>query len=370
MAHARIVGLLGLVTMVGLAAACTPPASSTVTPESPAPTTAAPAPVTSAPTTTLADVVPAPTTTQPAAVKAPLASVDYVKAPLTDATDLPDDFTGWAEIQFNSPDDDDDADNDLVYGVVYVPATRSVAKSCIALVHGYSDRRSTYWLVEYAQALQAQGHVVIAADQRNHGDRSTPGPYGGVNKANSPAGMADIVSDSARDVRRSFDWLETEVGCEKYGVVGHSMGGWIATIVAGADARIDGLVTLASGGNFDALLRKSGHDVFVGMSGRPLFLADFGVNETLVKQALVSLDPVDAARWMSERVTVPALTMWHSTDPIIPSASFSALAAAAEANGGRRLTTGGVQYHLVNGWNSPGGDLYETKAYMAERLAS
>lgn len=384
MAFGRIVGLLGLVAAAALSAACSPPPASTPVPTTTTPANAVPGPVTTAallaPTTTVAPIettvpvpVPPPTAPVPTTTVAPvddlLANVTYVRAAFVDATDLPADFTGTADVAFDSPDDDDDNDNDLVTGRVYVPATRAAAPSCVALIHGYGDRASSAWIATYAAALSADGHAVLATNLRNHADRVGVGPFEGPNKAYLPAGMADIVADSAVDVRRGFDWMEEQLGCDKYAVVGYSMGGWVATIVAGADARVDGLVTLASGGNFDALLRKSAHDVFVNMSGRPTFFADFLVNENAVKTALAALRPVDPASWMSQRVSIPALTMWHSSDPIIPGPSFAALAAAAESHGGRRLLTAGVQFHAVNGLTSPGGDLAETAAYLETRLA-
>lgn len=87
----------------------------------------------------------------------------------------------------------------------------------VLLLHGYLDlARSFHHVIE---ALAAQGYRVIAPDLRGHGDtdRTPPGSY---------YHYMDYVAD--------LDALFEVLSLERAHVVGHSMGGGVATRFAGA----------------------------------------------------------------------------------------------------------------------------------------
>lgn len=337
--------------VVVTATACEPgaPASS---PATPAPTTPAP-------------VSPAPTTTVPAS--GALADLGYsgvgrTVAPVTSVRDA-EQTVAW-----QSPDDDDDLDDDLVGARLFIPSQRVASNACVVILHPLGGDRGAAWITTYAHALMADGAVVVAPDWRNHGSRQGATTQQTQWKANSAPGLADLLADSVVDVRRGLDVLERQVGCRRFGIVGFSAGGWIGTLVAGADPRVDGLVVLASGGDFDVLLRQSALDIFVTMSGRPSNLADLGVSETKVKHALTHLRPVDPAAWMRDRVTAPTLVVSHSSDLIMPPAAVSAIGTPARERGGRWMSSMGVRFHTVQCDTSAGGDLRATMEHLGSAL--
>jgi pimeloyl-ACP methyl ester carboxylesterase len=97
------------------------------------------------------------------------------------------------------------------------------------LIHGYMDAAGTWDLV--APALSAAGLRVLAPDMRGYGEapRTPPGSY---------YHFADYVPDVA-------DIIEAMVGDSPLFVVGHSMGGTVSTLYAGAfPARVTKLALL------------------------------------------------------------------------------------------------------------------------------
>ncbi|MBS2012171.1 MAG: alpha/beta hydrolase [Deltaproteobacteria bacterium] len=99
----------------------------------------------------------------------------------------------------------------------------------VFLVHGYMDAGGTW--AELAPALTAAGHRVVAPDMRGFGAgaRVSPGGY---------YHFVDYVFDLA-------DLVEVLAPGEPIGLVGHSMGGTIATLFAGTfPERVERLVNM------------------------------------------------------------------------------------------------------------------------------
>lgn len=109
--------------------------------------------------------------------------------------------------------------NELLHHVLEWEASgpRSGSPSTVVLVHGYMDAGGTWDLV--APALAAKGFRVLAPDMRGFGDgaRAPQGSY---------YHFVDYVFDLA-------DLVDTLSPGEPIALVGHSMGGTIATLFAG-----------------------------------------------------------------------------------------------------------------------------------------
>ena len=108
------------------------------------------------------------------------------------------------------------------------PRAAGAAPSTVVLVHGYMDAAATWDRV--APALAAAGFRVLAPDMRGFGDgaRVPPGAY---------YHFADYVFDLAD--------LTLALAPEPIALVGHSMGGTIATLFAGTfPERVAKLVSL------------------------------------------------------------------------------------------------------------------------------
>jgi pimeloyl-ACP methyl ester carboxylesterase len=98
----------------------------------------------------------------------------------------------------------------------------------VVLLHGYMDAGGTWDLV--APQLEAAGYRVLAPDLRGYGN----GPRAGAGDAYH---FADYVLDLAR-------YLEAHTGAPLF-LVGHSMGGVVATLFAGTyPERVDKLAVL------------------------------------------------------------------------------------------------------------------------------
>ncbi|MFI5779455.1 alpha/beta fold hydrolase [Nocardia sp. NPDC051570] len=98
----------------------------------------------------------------------------------------------------------------------------------VVLQHGVVADTNANWMgVGVVAALQASGRRVISLDARGHGRSDKP---------HDPARYS--WSAMAADVRALFD----ELGLDRVHLAGYSMGGIIALLVAGADARVERLV--------------------------------------------------------------------------------------------------------------------------------
>ena len=107
--------------------------------------------------------------------------------------------------------------NELVHHVLRWGGERAPGRHTVVLLHGFMDAAGTWDLV--APALAARGHRVLALDLRGFG--------GG---ARAPSGSYYHFADYVFDVADVIDRLCPE---EPVAVVGHSMGGTVATLYAG-----------------------------------------------------------------------------------------------------------------------------------------
>jgi pimeloyl-ACP methyl ester carboxylesterase len=105
--------------------------------------------------------------------------------------------------------------NGLEHHVLEWPGASS---RTVFLIHGYMDAAGTWDRV--APALVASGHRVLAADMRGFGEG-----------ARAPSGSYYHFADYVADVAELTAVIVPE---EPFALVGHSMGGTIATLFAGA----------------------------------------------------------------------------------------------------------------------------------------
>ena len=141
----------------------------------------------------------------------------------------------------------------LVSAYLERPAATAAPAPVVLLLHGWSAAKDRWWLDggyisggDLRRALLAAGYAVFAVDAQAHGDRIAENDYGHVNDR-SWFTVDDIVTQTARDCRRGLDYLagRDDIDAERLGVVGYSMGGWLAFILAAVDDRIDVAVAVA-----------------------------------------------------------------------------------------------------------------------------
>jgi pimeloyl-ACP methyl ester carboxylesterase len=102
----------------------------------------------------------------------------------------------------------------------------------VVVLHGYLDHARSF--VRVGDALARAGHRVLALDFRGHGD-----------SARVPAGGYYHFPDYVADVAGVLDALAPVARVPTVAVVGHSMGGTVATMFAGAfPARVRALAVI------------------------------------------------------------------------------------------------------------------------------
>lgn len=126
----------------------------------------------------------------------------------------------------------------------------------VIVVHGLLSRKERH--LELCLQLAQAGFLACALDARLHGERATPEAAAGLWGAwgtDFAALFAHAVIGTAADLGPLADYL----GRDHYGVIGHSMGGYVALKVGVGDTRARVIVSVA--GNPDWTLLPQGGGV-------------------------------------------------------------------------------------------------------------
>ncbi len=182
-------------------------------------------------------------------------------------------------------------------GTVYLPAgaTAEAPAPGVLAIHGYLNDRETQ--SPYAIELARRGYVVLALDQRGHGDAAPPAFGAGFG---GPDGL---------------DWLRSlpMVDPDRIVLSGHSMGGWAALIAA--DARPDDYASIVISGSS------------TGTFGAPEGTADAPRNLGLI---YARYDEFSDLMWGAPSgATAPATekmrTLFGTDDPVVPGVLYGDL---------------------------------------------
>lgn len=185
---------------------------------------------------------------------------------------------------------------------VYAPARNRAA---VLLCHGSSGDRNAL-LVE-AQALQTLGFGVLLLDSPGHGESD---------------GEVHWSADEVRAVRAAVDYLTTRADVDKnrLGVLGFSMGGYIAAMAAAEEPRLRAVVLSAT--PTDARVHTM-HEYrrwsWVGQRAALWALERHGMD----------LDGPTPIREIARIAPRPLLIIGGLQDPVVPTSMIRALYAAA-----------------------------------------
>jgi dienelactone hydrolase len=183
---------------------------------------------------------------------------------------------------------------DLVHGTERVPGTlllpaASAPGPAVLLLHGFSSNKERM-TQSVGRALQQRGVASLALDLPFHGERD-----GGRDEIpyRNPLALVAAWTTAVRESRAAIEWLaaEPEIDAERLGVIGYSLGGFLALMTA-AEEPLVRAVALAAAGDlpdttpYAALVRRAVDPLRAvrKLHGRPLLLVN-GRRDTTTRPA-------------------------------------------------------------------------------------
>ena len=183
---------------------------------------------------------------------------------------------------------------DLVHGTERVPAALQLpagadAAPAVLLLHGFSSSKERM-TQSVGRALQQRGVASLALDLPFHGERD-----GGRDEIpyRNPLALVAAWTTAVRESREAIAWLaaQPEVDGERIGVIGYSLGGFLALMTAAEEPAVRA-VTLAAAGDlpdstpYAALVRRAVDPLRAvrKLRGRPLLLVN-GRRDTTTRPA-------------------------------------------------------------------------------------
>jgi hypothetical protein len=145
----------------------------------------------------------------------------------------------------------------------------------VFVVHGLMSRKERH--IELCLALARAGFLACTLDAHHHGERATPEASSRLSGALGLeffGAFAEAVIGTAADLPILGDYF----GAPRYGVIGHSMGGYVALRAGATDERVRVVVSIA--GNPDWLLLPDNAAAYL-----PPAIADLVRSESPLGQA-------------------------------------------------------------------------------------
>lgn len=206
-----------------------------------------------------------------------------------------------------------------VPGILTVPNGADVKPPVILLLHGMGGRKED--LRPVAVMASAAGYATVAIDAPLHGERSVEGkamidPDARLTRQHWIEGVIDW--------RRTIDYLQArnDIDAKRLVVLGTSMGGMMATLLAGSDERVSAAVILIAGGDWLTLLKESSHKSVAIFRNKP--------EEEVARLVEEYMADIDPTIWIAKISPRPVLLINGTKDDIIPRASAEALINAAK----------------------------------------
>ncbi|MGQ0802288.1 MAG: alpha/beta hydrolase family protein [Actinomycetota bacterium] len=205
-----------------------------------------------------------------------------------------------------------------VPGLFYAPTTPGPFP-CVISVHGVTSNKGSS--IGLRDLVVPAGYAMFTIDARFHGDRGTPEQF--FDLKNYPGRVRELFQGTVVDLRRAVDYLEQRPDCRpgKTGVIGTSMGGFIAATLAGADPRVQAPVLLFSGADWRLWFTTANP----GVAG---IFYQFG-NPVSLDAVVAALDPLDPKHWVGEIAPRPVLMVHGDFDDAVPPGTAHVLYDAA-----------------------------------------
>jgi dienelactone hydrolase len=195
--------------------------------------------------------------------------------------------------------------DDRVEGYLVSPSSTDGKVPAVVFLHGSGGDREEQ--LGTAVKLAKRGAVALTITAPS-GAKTPPA---GATGAELVRWQGGTIADDVIAARRGFDVLadDDRVDAEKFGLVGWSMGGRLAALVAGVDDRVRATVLMSAG--------AAPVDAYV--AGAPVELQD------VVREVLTPIDPLTRIDDAKGKVLVQA----GRQDSIVPAAALQAVIDAA-----------------------------------------
>jgi dipeptidyl aminopeptidase/acylaminoacyl peptidase len=210
------------------------------------------------------------------------------------------------------------ADGERVPALLSLPKKRRGRIPCVFEGHGLTLTKQEGF-GDNAARYGARGAAVFAIDARYHGERQA-----GVGPERAAAHLDTLYKLyrlTVIDMRRGLDYLAQRGVCDpaRIGFEGYSMGGYMGSMLIGADRRIKAGVFYVSGADWRKVFANS--DVYFGgrLSGRRL------------DQAVRRMDNLDPKHWIPRAAGRPVFMASGRRDERTPFVAAQALHRAAKA---------------------------------------
>jgi pimeloyl-ACP methyl ester carboxylesterase len=194
-------------------------------------------------------------------------------------------------------------------------AFESGAAATIVLAHGWSGNAAD--MLPAARALHEAGFAVALYDARGHGTSGKDGPI--------------TILKFAEDIRASLNHLGTrsDIDPVRIGLLGHSLGGAAAILVAATDPRLRAVVSCSAFTDPRTITEDLLRRFHVAVWPFPWLVCRF------IEHWLgTTMDEAAPQRWIGQ-IKAPMLLLHGERDRFIPSAHMKALYAAADQDRAR-----------------------------------
>ena len=214
-------------------------------------------------------------------------------------------------LTFPSPGPSEHPENLTVHAEYYRPAGEGPFPCAIVL--DILDGRA-YVARLLATTLSGRGVAALYVKLPYYGERR---PAAGVNLLDVEVPqLADALKQAVKDVRRGAAWLRSrgEIDPDKVGIVGVSLGSFVAQMAAGADGRFDRCCFVLGGGSITDALFSGGKDTRKAAA----LLRERGWTEERMRELLLPLEPVAHAKGIAK---AGVLMINCREDDVVPPAS-------------------------------------------------
>lgn len=241
-----------------------------------------------------------------------------------------------ALIRFPSPIGTGDPQNDQVVMEWYAARKRlpGVALPALVVVHESGSRMKVGRL--FAQNLRSDTLHTFLIHLPHYGRRRQEG------QPKDPSKFIEVLRQGVADVRRARDAVAAlpDIDCDRIGLQGTSLGGFVAATVAGIDQGYSRVFVTLAGGNLYDILQRGGQDAAKVRQ----MLAENGYTGKRLEDAIRVVEPMRLAH----RVDPARMWMFSAKqDRVVPLKNALELARAARLTEDHHIQVDGDHYTAI-----------------------